>query len=129
MSRLNDIAGGTHVTDGELAWEALADPTRRSILRILAEQGELPAGQIAAQITTVGRTAVSGQLRILRTAGLVRERRDAQRRLYSVQPESTDEVVRFLAAIYRGSLDVLKRQVEEGQDSAEAGSDGAAHAG
>lgn len=117
------------MSDRELAWEALADPTRRSILRILAEHGELPAGEIAARITTVGRTAVSGQLRVLRTAGLVRERREAQRRLYSVQPESTDEVVQFLATIYRGSLEALKRHVEASRDLGEAGSDGAAHAG
>lgn len=114
--------------DGSLAWTALADPTRRTILRILAEHGELPAGDLASRVTTVGRTAVSGQLRVLRAAGLVRERRDGNRRLYSIQQQATDEVVQFLSLIYRDTLGSLKRTLEA-STTTETGSGGSAHTG
>ncbi len=96
-----------------LAWEALADPTRRTILRVLGERGELAAGEIAAAVTTVGRTAVSAQLRVLRSAGLIAERRMGTHRFYSIQPGAPDEIVQLLATLYRGSLTALKDQVAD----------------
>lgn len=95
----------------ELAWEALADPTRRTILRVLANHGELAAGEVAAEVTNVGRTAVSAQLRVLRAAGLVEERRVGRNRMYTLRPGVPDEVVQFIASLYSGSLSELKRQV------------------
>ena len=59
------------------ALEALADPTRRRIVELLAD-GELEAGSIAAQFP-VSRPAVSRHLRVHPEAGLVRDPRDAQR--------------------------------------------------
>ncbi len=56
------------------AFDALADPTRRQILVFLADHDEATAGDIAAQIGTIGRTAVSSHLRVLRSAALVTER-------------------------------------------------------
>jgi DNA-binding transcriptional ArsR family regulator len=61
---------------------ALAHPTRRQILQDLKD-GELPAGEIAAKFKTSGPT-VSRHLAVLRQAGLVSERRDANRILYSL---------------------------------------------
>ncbi len=58
------------------AFDALSDPTRREILRLLAENGEMTAGEVADSVSAVGRTAVSSHLRILRQAGLVVERRE-----------------------------------------------------
>jgi DNA-binding transcriptional ArsR family regulator len=64
---------------------ALADPHRRQILR-LVQHGELPAGQIAARFTLT-QQAVSQHIGVLKSAGLLTERRDGTRRLYSLRPE------------------------------------------
>lgn len=64
---------------------ALAHPTRRQILEDLKE-GELAAGEIAAKFTSSGPT-ISRHLSVLRQAGLVTERRDANRILYSLVSE------------------------------------------
>ncbi len=95
-----------------LAFEALADPTRRALLTLLASEGETSAGRLAAGIEALSRTAVSSHLRILRTAGLVAERRDGRYRLYSLEPRSVDEVMAFMAQLYRSSLTDLKRNIE-----------------
>ena len=63
-------------------FEVLADPTRRQIVAFLAE-GEAPAGEIAAQFNSSA-PAVSQHLKVLRDAGLVAVRPDAQRRYYSL---------------------------------------------
>ncbi|CAN5616598.1 hypothetical protein BH24ACT15_BH24ACT15_36610 [soil metagenome] len=92
-------------TPAQEAFDALADPTRRAILEHLAEHQEMSSGDIADRIGAVGRTAVSSHLRILRTAGLVTERRDGRFRLYSLQPDGPirDAVV-FLQAILEFAL-------------------------
>jgi DNA-binding transcriptional ArsR family regulator len=74
---------------------ALADPTRRRLLELLAA-GERSAGELAAEFD-VSRPAVSRHLRVLREAGLVRARGEGQRRLYSVDPRPLDEVDDWLA--------------------------------
>ena len=61
---------------------ALAHPTRRQILQDLKD-GELPAGEIAARFSATGPT-ISRHLAVLRQAGLVSERRDGNRILYSL---------------------------------------------
>lgn len=97
-------------TEPALAFDALADPTRRSILRVLADRGELRVGDLAEDVSQVGRTAVSSHLRILRAAGLVNERRDGRYRLYSVASEPLDDVVQFLGSLYRSPLEDLKQR-------------------
>ncbi|MBV9819635.1 MAG: winged helix-turn-helix transcriptional regulator [Solirubrobacterales bacterium] len=87
--------------DSGPAFEALADSTRRTILSVLATRGELPAGAIAAEVAHVGRTSISSHLRILRSAGLINERRDGRFRMYSVDGDSVHGVVRFLDGLYR----------------------------
>ncbi len=67
-----------------LAFDALSDRVRRRILAVLGEHGELSVGDIAGRIDAVGRTTVSSHLRVLRTSGLVRERRDGRNRFYSL---------------------------------------------
>ena len=66
-------------------FEALAHPTRRQILQDLKE-GELAAGEIAARFSASGPT-ISRHLSVLKGAGLVTERRDANRILYSLVGE------------------------------------------
>jgi ArsR family transcriptional regulator len=67
-----------------LAFDALSDRVRRRILAVLGEHGELSVGDIAGRIDVVGRTTVSSHLRVLRTSGLVNERRDGRNRYYSL---------------------------------------------
>ncbi|HXV94682.1 MAG TPA: metalloregulator ArsR/SmtB family transcription factor [Pseudonocardia sp.] len=90
----------------DLAFDALADPVRREILAVLAEREECSAGELSAHIQRVGRTAVSSHLRVLRTAGLVTERRKGRFRYYSVNPVGpAQEVIRMLQELFQRSLD------------------------
>ncbi|MDH6145000.1 DNA-binding transcriptional ArsR family regulator [Kitasatospora sp. GP30] len=86
-------------TDDEASvFRALADPTRRQILEDLRD-GELAAGQIAARFTISG-PSVSRHLKVLKEAGLVTERRDANRILYAlVEDRLVICVGRFLSAV------------------------------
>ncbi len=91
---------------------ALADPTRRRIVELLAE-GERSAGELAAQFDT-SRPGVSRHLRVLREQGLVRAREDGARRLYSLDPAPLAELDEWLAR-YRGfwtnRLDALDTEI------------------
>lgn len=97
----------------DLAFEALADPTRRQILAVLAETDECSAGELAERVTTVGRTAVSGHLRILRIAGLVTERRCGRYRFYAIDPRgAAADVIALLRTLFRSSLNEARSAVE-----------------
>jgi DNA-binding transcriptional ArsR family regulator len=76
------------------AFEALADPTRRRILEMLADR-ELAAGEIARRFDMTA-PAVSQHLKILRHADLVRVRTEAQRRMYTLEPSGIAEVDAWL---------------------------------
>ncbi|GAA4779873.1 hypothetical protein GCM10023200_11420 [Actinomycetospora chlora] len=69
------------------AFDALSDRVRRRILAVLGEDGELSVTDIAARVSSVGRTTVSTHLRVLRMTGLVRERREGRNRYYSLDTE------------------------------------------
>jgi DNA-binding transcriptional ArsR family regulator len=102
------------------ALEAIAEPRRRAILRLVRDE-ELPAGEIAAEFE-VTRPAISQHLRVLRQAGLVSERRDGTRRLYRARPAAIAELRGFLDDFWNTSLEQLKAEVElEGRRSARAG--------
>ena len=66
--------------------QAIAEPTRLAILKMV-RRNEMPAGQIAEKFKGITRPAVSQHLRVLKDAGLVSERREGTRRLYSLRPE------------------------------------------
>lgn len=102
--------------DSDAVFSALADPTRRAILGIIGSEGEVTAGTIAERCDGVGRTAVSGHLRVLRLAGLVSERRDGRYRWYSVTSSPANAVVEFLTTVYRHSLDDLASAMESSTD-------------
>ena len=74
---------------------ALAEPTRRRIVELLAER-ELSAGEIAAHFA-VSAPAISQHLRVLRAAALVRVRVEAQRRIYELDPEGLAALNQWLA--------------------------------
>jgi DNA-binding transcriptional ArsR family regulator len=101
------------------AIDAIADPRRREILRLL-RQGELPAGAIAAHFGDVSRPAISQHLRVLRQAGLLAERRDGTRRLYRVRPEGFGDLREFLALFWDERLATLQREAEREERSAHA---------
>jgi DNA-binding transcriptional ArsR family regulator len=99
----------------EEAIRAIAEPNRRRILRLVAA-GELSAGEIASRFD-ITRPAVSQHLGVLREAGLLSERRDGTRRLYSVRPEGFADLKSFLEAFWEDSLERLKEaaEAEEGR--------------
>lgn len=102
------------VTDRDCAaFAAIADPTRRAILDSL-RQGERSAGEIA-RLFPVSRPAISRHLRVLRGAGLVRERRVAQSRLYALEPWPLAEVEAWInpyRVFWAVRLQALKEHVE-----------------
>lgn len=96
------------------AFLALADPTRRRIIESLAD-GEAPFGDLAGQFE-ISRPAVSQHLKVLREAGLVAVRKDAQRRIYRLDPAGLGELDRWLDKVKRfwgPRLDDLERALEE----------------
>jgi DNA-binding transcriptional ArsR family regulator len=76
------------------AFKALADPTRREILRLLAT-GDLPAGELGERFD-ISQPAVSRHLAVLRAAGLVTARREGQNVMYALDTTVMQDVVRFL---------------------------------
>jgi DNA-binding transcriptional ArsR family regulator len=94
----------------EAALKAIAEPRRRRILTLVRD-GELSAGEIAAQFD-VSRPAVSQHLNVLKEAGLVSERRKGTRRLYRARPEGLDELRVFLDGFWDDRLEALKREAE-----------------
>jgi DNA-binding transcriptional ArsR family regulator len=95
----------------EAALKALAEPNRRRILT-LVKGGELTAGEIASHFE-VSRPAVSQHLTVLKEAGLVHERRNGTRRLYSVRPEGLADLKAFLEGFWDARLEALKREAEQ----------------
>ena len=89
---------------------ALAEPQRRRILT-LVRAGELPAGEIAEHFDITPQ-AVSQHLKVLKEAGVLSERREGTRRLYSIRPEAIESVRSFLEDVWPSSLGRLKHTVE-----------------
>jgi DNA-binding transcriptional ArsR family regulator len=92
-------------------FEAIAQPTRREILRLLAG-GEQSAGVIASRFD-VTQPAVSQHLKVLREAGLVGERREGTRRVYSLRAEGLSDLHQFLAEVLPAGLERMKLLAED----------------
>lgn len=100
----------------EDALRALADPSRRTILERLA-RGPGTAGELAG-LLPIARPGVSRHLRVLREAGLVEVRQDAQRRVYSIRPQPLAEIDDWLGryrAVWEQRLDALHTEVARGK--------------
>lgn len=96
-------------------YRAVADPTRRRILRMLAEVDELPLHEIVAQFP-MGRTAVAKHLAILKEAGLVIDRkvgRETRYRLNAAPLREIQEWLSFYEQFWTQRLDRLKELLEE----------------
>ena len=95
------------------AFAALAEPTRRHILDLLRERPR-PVGELVERLE-LSQPGTSKHLRVLREAGLVRVRQDAQRRWYELRTEPLLEVDAWLEPyrhMWSSSLDALERHLD-----------------
>lgn len=97
----------------DAAARALAEPTRREILRLVRDE-ERTVSDIAANFT-VSRPAVSQHLRVLADAELVTVRSDGTRRYYRARPEGLAELAEWLDGFWSTSLRRLAVEVERDQ--------------
>ncbi|KHF38029.1 ArsR/SmtB family transcription factor [Halalkalibacter okhensis] len=94
---------------------AIADPTRRKLIRLLADSDELPLYELAAQFQ-MGRTAVSKHLAILKEADLVTNRRIGRETRYRLNPVPLQEVkdwLSFYEKFWNERAELLKSILEE----------------
>lgn len=95
-------------------FSALADPTRRSIIELLADQGPLSASEISERYS-VSPSAISQHLKILREANLVSMRKQAQQRIYTINTQTVLEVegwVTRMANEWNARFDALEKLLE-----------------
>jgi DNA-binding transcriptional ArsR family regulator len=100
-----------------VTFEVLAEPNRRRILDLLRDE-EQPVGALVTALT-LSQPAVSKHLRVLRDAGLVESRVDAQRRLYRIRPAPLQELDAWLdpyRRMWAASLDDLDRHLAANPD-------------
>lgn len=97
----------------ESAFAIIAEPSRRAILSLLASS-ELSVGDLEDELR-LPQPSISKHLRVLREAGFVESRVDAQRRLYRIRPEPLMEVDAWLAPFRRfwsAHVDALERHLD-----------------
>ena len=90
---------------------ALADPTRRQIIEILAREGELPAAEISRHFK-ISPQAISQHLKTLRAADLVRVEKRAQQRIYTINPEvmyELEEWAKGLRQLWNQRFDAFEK--------------------
>jgi DNA-binding transcriptional ArsR family regulator len=95
-------------------FEVVAEPRRREILDLL-RAGERSVGELVEDMK-LSQPGVSKHLRVLREAGLVESRADAQRRMYRLRPEPLADLDAWLApyrSFWAGRLDALERQLDK----------------
>jgi DNA-binding transcriptional ArsR family regulator len=100
------------------AFDVVAEPHRRRILELLC-QDERPVGELVAALA-LSQPAVSKHLRVLRDAGLVEVRADAQRRVYRLVPEPLVEIDEWLTPFRQAwarRLDALEAHLDQMEDS------------
>jgi DNA-binding transcriptional ArsR family regulator len=96
--------------------QALAEQSRRTVLEILRAH-PATAGELADALP-IARPGVSRHLRVLREAGLVNVRQEAQRRIYSLRPDALVEVDEWLGnyrALWQHRLDALHTEIARGR--------------
>ena len=96
------------------AFEVLAEPSRRRILDLLRDD-ERSVGELVDRLP-LSQPGVSRHLRVLRDAGLVNVRQEAQRRLYAVNPQPLAEIDAWLAPyrrLWAEKLDALQDHLDE----------------
>jgi DNA-binding transcriptional ArsR family regulator len=99
-------------------FDVLAEPTRRRILDQLRDSPRT-VGDLVASLQ-VSQPSVSKHLRVLRDAGVVQARKDAQRRVYELRPEALAEVLAWIEPyrkLWAGRLDALERHLDAKEQS------------
>ena len=94
----------------QMVLQAIAEPRRREIL-VLLRNTQMTVGEVASHFT-VTRPAISQHLGVLKSAGLVVERKEGTRRLYTARPEGLMELRGFLATFWDDHLALLKQAAE-----------------
>ena len=95
-------------------FDVLAEPSRRRILGLLLERPRA-VGELV-EVLGLSQPGTSKHLRVLREAGLVRARQDAQRRVYELRPEPLAEIDEWLGPyrqLWADRLDALERHLDE----------------
>ena len=111
-----------YITDMTSTFAILAEPNRRTILSLLASS-ERSVGEIETRLG-MAQTSVSKHLRVLRDAGFVEARIEAQRRVYRLRPEPLKEVDAWLAPFRRfwsAHVDALERHLDKLELTAKKG--------
>jgi DNA-binding transcriptional ArsR family regulator len=106
----------------DVIWAALVDPHRRAVLDLLRER-DRSVTELVDELGVTQPTA-SKHLRVLRAAGLVRVRKDAQRRIYAIDLEPIAELDQWLAPyrrLWNDRLDILGRHLDEPDTGADIG--------
>ena len=96
-------------------FSALGDPTRFAIVDRLLKDGDLSAGEIQDG-TQISPPAISRHLKVLRTAGVINQRIDKQRRIYSVRPQALEAISAWTVSheeFWNVSLDRLSTALDE----------------
>ncbi|MEO0752113.1 MAG: metalloregulator ArsR/SmtB family transcription factor [Pseudomonadota bacterium] len=102
-------------------FSALSDATRLSVVERLMAEGEMPAGALVAQ-SEISAPAMSRHLKVLREAGLIHQRIEGTKRLYSVRPEAMRAIADWTLdhkTFWGASLDRLEAHLtlSEGDDT------------
>ncbi|MCE4047462.1 MULTISPECIES: metalloregulator ArsR/SmtB family transcription factor [Bacillaceae] len=95
-------------------FQAIADPTRRHVLKLLSEK-DMPISEISSQFP-VSRTAIVKHLQVLADARLVTAKKAGREKIYSLQPEPLAEVqewISYYEQFWHNKLSVLKHLIEE----------------
>lgn len=102
---------------------ALADPTRRNIIEMIASRGELSASEISDNFST-SPPAISQHLKVLREVKLLRMEKRAQKRIYSIDTNAISKMEKWLVNMRRmwnerfDALDeLLRNDLEKGEDT------------
>ena len=95
-------------------WTALADPTRRTIFELVAARPRA-VGELAEELP-VTRPAVSQHLKLLKTAGLVRDTAEGTRRIYRVDPNGLAELRAQLDRFWNQALANFKELIEQTEE-------------
>src|SRR5216683_5295423 len=106
----------------DLIWAALADPHRRAMLDALRD-GPCPVGDLAGALG-LSQPMTSKHLRVLRDAGLVLVRKQAQQRIYAVNPRRMAEIESWLAPyrkLWNERLDALAEHLDQEETKSTAG--------
>jgi DNA-binding transcriptional ArsR family regulator len=102
------------MTNQSSVLDALGDPTRRGIFEALAT-GPMPVGRLAARLP-ISRPAVSQHLRVLKAAGLVKDRPSGTRRLYEIDPAGVREIRSWVEGVWTRALAAFAAAAEKQEE-------------